>query len=188
MEESDFFIRINNRNTNYLNHGSHFSLDYSIPQKFKKSLIFYKQPISFQNYHKSRTAKPSTLVFWNVYRFFRFLHFTKNNKGSLNLIANYYFPNITIYFIERFFPLKYIKRSLELKIDFVNALHYNFNVSGSAIKVLPNLPIPNFNQRFEYKRTEIELRQEKLNLEIQKFNPKISNNHITINKKILQYE
>ena len=185
---SETFIRINNSSPSYINHGTSFNLEYSFPDTVKKVLIYYRQPIKFQNYHKSRRAKPSTLVFWNSHKWIKFIRITKS-KSTMNLVANYYFPEVKIYLIKSFLPLRLTKMRIPLKIDFLNAIHPLLILEHTNYNyVAPDLKFPRLNSKILFNRGLSEVQILEQPLTITHSNPKITGLKLELNKKILYDE
>jgi len=185
--ETDYYIKLNDHSTNYLCHGVPFELEFSIPPPVKYVFLHYKQTIPFQNYHKARVSKPGKLIFWNFYKYLLFLKICKP-KDKVSLRPNYYFPYLTFYFVNSIFPLKFSKKRVLLKIDFINALYSNIKLTGltpfiSTKKTFPGtIKKINFNvdlPRFKIARNPLEVNKNYINSINYKFE---------LNKKLIAYD
>ena len=181
------YIKINNASASYINHGTTFSFEYSFPETIKKVLIFYRQPIKFQNYHSARSSKPGSLVFWNFYKWIKFFRITKA-KSSIRLVANYYFPEVKIYLVKSFWPLKLTKMIIPLKIDFVNSVHPIFTLGGNNKYASPKLkfPLTKFNIALNRDLRKFDILEQTLS--ITNLNPRIIGTKLETNKKKLRYD
>jgi len=135
MTEIEGGILLNGKVLDYLIHGQSCTIDFKLLNC--KYLVFYHRVPFMGSYHKAREFRPGEIGFWNIFRVFGNIKI-KKNPGKINFLANAYYPNIQLYIYKNFWSIKPQKLSIELKINFINAVQHDVLTSNNEVMLKKN--------------------------------------------------